>query len=110
MHSVPTSFCRWYALGIMSKPPIGSSATRSFPRGHFLRQLVAKILPVPVLNTLRDLRDRKRLGVVRPLQFDATHLRRTGDCESLLASFTDASIEPSWHDAQAEIAAVMSDA
>ena len=74
-----------------------------------MKQLVAKILPVPVLNTLRDLRDRKRLGVVRPLQFDATHLRRTSDCALLLAAFTDASIEPSWKAAQAEIGAVMSD-
>ncbi len=74
-----------------------------------MRQLVAKILPVPVLNTLRDLRDRQRLGVVRPLQFDADHLRRAVDCAPLLAAFNDAAIEPSWLAAQAEIGTVLSD-
>lgn len=74
-----------------------------------MRQLVANILPVPVLNTLRDLRDRKRLGVVRPLEFDATHLRHASDCALLLASFTDGAIEPVWNAAQAEIGAVMTD-
>ena len=78
-------------------------------QGNSVRQLVAKILPVPVLNTLRDLRDRQRLGVVRPLQFDADHLRRAVDCAPLLAAFTDAAIEPSWLAAQAEIGTVLSD-
>lgn len=74
-----------------------------------MKHLVAKILPTPVLNTLRDLRDRQRLGVVRPLQFDAANLRRASDCAPLLAAFADAAIEPSWRVAQAEIGAVMSD-
>src|SRR5438067_261315 len=70
-----------------------------------MKQLVARILPAQLLNTLRNLRDRRRLSAVPANSFESADLRNARDCEPLLASFADHAIAPLWQAAQIEIGA-----
>src|SRR5213592_4763710 len=74
-----------------------------------MKQLVARILPAQLLNTLRNPRDRRRLSAVPANSFESADLRNARDCEPLLASFADHAIAPLWQAAQIEIGAVLSD-